>query len=222
LLLALTACVPSDPTPRPTGTSSSSATPEESDSASPTPTGEASNAATVVVTASAISVFGTDGSTLASVTYVMDAAAVATALADALGADPEVSTSEAYSDSCPSRTLYDFGGLTIGSPGGIGSAGFVGSGDRYDAYVSAPTTAGGVTIATVAGQQVGSTRAAFEAALGDEILLEQYIPNVAFGFDILNPEAGPYDYVGVQAWFDEDRLSAWSAPAAIGFVGDCE
>ena len=56
---------------------------------------------------------------------------------------------------------------------------------------------------------------------GDEIALEQYEPSVAYGFDIINPEAGPYDYIGVQAWFDEDRMSAWSAPAAIGFVGDC-
>ncbi len=57
--------------------------------------------------------------------------------------------------------------------------------------------------------------------MGDEIALEQYEPNVAYGFDIVNPEAGPYEHIGVQAWFDEDRMSAWSAPAAIGFVGDC-
>ncbi|WP_309713321.1 hypothetical protein [Pseudolysinimonas sp.] len=224
LLLALSACVPSDPTPRPTSTSTSSPTPEESESASPTPTaGEASTAALVVVTATGISVFGTDGSTLASETYRTDAATVAAHLAEAL--DEEVAVTnlpEVEGGVCPAQTVYTFGGLDISTPPGIGSAGFLESGDLYDAYVSGATTAGGVAIETVAGQRVGSTRAAFEAAVGDEIRLEQYEPNIAYGFDIVNPEAGPYDYIGVQGWFDDDgRMSGWGAPAAIGFVGGC-
>ena len=49
---------------------------------------------------------------------------------------------------------------------------------------------------------------------------EQYGPDV-YGFDIVNPEAGPYDLIGVQAWFDGDRMTAWAAPANVGFIGDC-
>ena len=224
LLLALTACVPSDPTPRPTGTSTSSATPEESDSASPTPSPDDTvDAALVLVTASAISVFGIDGSTLASETYRTDAATVAAHLAEALDEEMTVTNlPEVEGGVCPAQTVYTFGGLDLSTPPGIGSAGFLGSGDLYDAYVSGATTAGGVAIETVAGQRIGSTRAAFEAAVGDEIRLVQYEPNIAYGFDIVNPEAGPYDYIGVQGWFDDDgRMTGWGAPAAIGFVGGC-
>ena len=223
-VLALAACVPSDPTPRPSGTSTSAATPEESESPSPTPTSDDGvSAALVLVTASAISVFGTDGSTLASETYRTDAATVAARLTEALDEEATVThLDEIEGGVCPAQTVYTFGGLDISTPSGIGSAGFLGSGDLYDAYVSGATTAGGVAIETVAGQHVGSTRTAFEAAVGDEIALNQYEPNIAYGFDILNPEAGPYDLVGVQAWFDDDgRMSGWGAPAAIGFVGGC-
>lgn len=221
VILALTACVPSAPTPRPTGTSTPSAL-EGSESPSPTPTSaETVDAATVVVTGSTISVFGTDGSTLASVTYRMDAAAVAADLAAALGEDPQVTNLEAVSDSCGSRTLYTFGGLEIGSPGAIGTAGFLGSGDLYDVYVLGTSTEAGVPIETVAGQHIGSTRAEFEAGVGDEILLDEFGGSSAYGFDIVNPEAGPYDHIGVQVWFDEGVIASMLAPAVIGFVGDC-
>jgi hypothetical protein len=220
-VLALAACVPSAPTPRPTSTSTASATPEESESPTPTPTaGEAARAATVVVTASGISVFGTDGSTLASETYRTDAATVVAHLAEALDEEAVVSDTGPIGASCDSLTVYGFGGLELSSPGGLGSAGSMGSGDLYDAYVSGATTAGGVAIETVAGQHVGSTRAAFEGAVGDETQFESYGPD-AYGFDIVNPEAGPYETIGVLAWFEGDRMMAWTAPAALGFVGDC-
>jgi hypothetical protein len=221
LLVALTACA-GTPTPTPSSTRTASATPGASPSTSPhaeQEQEETPDAAVVVVTASGISVFGTDGSTLASVTYVTDAAIVAGQLAEALDEEAIVTHPEAPG-SCPASTIYGFGGLALSSPGGLGSAGSVGSGDLYDAYVSSATTSGGVAIETVAGQRVGSTRAAFEAAVGDEMQFEQYGPDV-YGFDIVNPEAGPYDLIGILAWFEGDRLSAWSAPAAVGFVGDC-
>jgi len=222
LLFALTACAPSAPSPRPTGTSTPSAL-EESESPTPTPAPEETvDAATVVVTASGISVFGTDGSTLVAATYRGDGATVAAQVAEALGEDPTVTiTDGSEAGSCPARTIYTFGALEIGTPGGIGSAGFMGSGDKYDAFVTGSATAGGVAIETVAGQRIGSTRAAFEAAVGDEMLLDEYGGSSAFGFDIVNPEAGLYDHIGVQAWFDEGVMTGMSAPAVIGFVGDC-
>jgi hypothetical protein len=145
---------------------------------------------------------------------------VAAHLAEALNEEATVSDTGPIGASCDSITVYGFGGLEIYSPGGLGSGYSVGSGDLYEANVSGATTAGGVAIETVAGQHVGSTRADFEAAVGDEIPIEAYGPD-AYGFDIVNPEAGRYDLIGGLAWFESDRMSSWSAPAAIGFIGDC-
>jgi len=224
LLVGLTACVegPATPTPTRTSTGSSSPTPEASQSATPTPESDVT-AATVVVTASGIAVFGTDGSTLVSVTYRADAATVATQIAEALDEDPTITTyEESEGGGCPGGTTYGFGGFEISSPATLGSAGSFGSGDQYSALITGPATAGGVAIETVAGQHIGSTRAAFEAAVGDETLIDEYDGGSStFGFDILNPEAGPYDHIGVQAWFDAGAISGMLAPAVIGFVGDC-
>jgi len=221
-LLTLAACVPSAPTPRPTTTSTPSATPDESESATPTPTEGSVEAATVVVTASGISVFGTNGATLVSETYRADAATVAGRLADALGEDPTVTThEESEGGGCPGGTTYGFGGFEISSPATLGSAGSLGSGDLYSALITAPTTTGGIAIQTVAGQHIGSTRGEFEAAIGDEMIVDEYPEWSTFGFDILNPEAGPYDHIGVQAWFDGGTMASMLAPAVIGFVGDC-
>jgi len=217
LLVGLTACVGGPPTS--TSTGSTSPTPEASESATLTPEPDVA-AATVVVTASAITVLGTDGSTLAGETYRTDAATVAAHLAEALDEEFTVEDTGPIGASCDSITVYGFGGFTLSSPGGLGSSGSIGSGDLYSAYVSGATTAGGVAIETVAGQHVGSTRAAFEAAVGDEIQYEPYGTD-AYGFDLVNPGAEPYDVIGVLAWFDGDRMSSWTAPAAVNFMGDC-
>jgi hypothetical protein len=221
LLLGLTACAPGAATPTSTSasTGSTSPTPESSESATPTPEPDVA-AALVVVTASAITVFGTDGSTLASETYRTDAAPVVERLAEALDEEATVRDTGPIGASCDSIRVYGFGGLEIYSPGGLGSGYSVSSGDLYEANVTGATTAGGVAIETVAGQHIGSTRAAFLTAVGDEIQIELYGPD-AYGFDIVNPEADLYDVIGVLAWFDGDRMSSWSAPTAINFIGDC-
>lgn len=219
-VLALTACVPSEATPSPTATSGS-ATPTASATPTPSPTAAGPEAAKVVVTASGIAVFGTDGSTLVSATYRSNPSDVVAQLSTALGETPTVVPHPAAGESCPAVTVSQFGSLELGTPGGIGSAGFVGSGDLYSALVLGTATASGVPIETVAGVQVGTTRTAFESAIGDEMLLEHYAGDGAYGFDILNPEAGPYDRLGAQAYFTGTTLSSWFAPAAIGFIGDC-
>jgi hypothetical protein len=225
LMLALAACAPSDPTPRPTGTSTTSAIPGESGSPSPSPTPtseETVDAATLVVTASTISVFGTDGSTLASETYRSDAVTVVAHLSEALGEEPTVTTYDgSEGGGCPGGTTYAFGGFELSTPATLGSAGSFGSGDQYSVLILGPATGRGISIETVAGLHIGSTRAEFEAAVGDEILIDEYGGSSGFGFDIQNPEAGPYDHIGVAVGFDGGVMFDMFAPALIGFAGDC-
>lgn len=216
LLLALAACYPAAPTPTPTssGPPSTLATPDESSTATPTAAPDVS-AAVVVVTASALSVFGTDGSTLASVDYGMDGAAAAAEIAEALGTSPVVTPLPGEVDGpCPPATAYDFGGLHIESPGSLWSAG------SYEVIVTDATTLGGIGIETTAGQRIGVTQAAFQAAVGEFISPYEGQPE-RLGFDILNPEAGPYDKIGTYAEFSGGVLVYLATPNQLGFIGSC-
>lgn len=227
LVLALTGCVPGDgtPTPTPLSSGSASSTPSAPDG-SPTPSemggaAEPVTAAIVVVTASTLSVFGTDGTTLLATDYVADAAGVAAQLTEVLGTTPRVSTQDALSDACPSRTLYDFGGMVLGTPGALGSPATVGLPGTYDVVVTTAAI-GGIPVETVGGQHVGATRAAFEAAVGDEALLDEYGSTSYFGFDIVDPAADPYDQVGTHAFFDGGVLTSLITPSVVRFVGGCD
>lgn len=216
LLLALSACVPTTPTPAPSSSSSTTPKPTATSTAAPSDPDETEvAAAVVVVTASTLSVFGTDGSTLASVTYEMDGAVAATQIAAALDEEPVVTPVPGDVDSpCPPATSYEFGGLQVRSPGSLGSTG------AFEAIVTGTTTSGGVGIETIAGQQIGASRAAFEAAVGEVMPLYEP-PHPQVGIDVLNPEAGAYDRIGVYANFDGGTLSFLAAPHRLGFIGGC-
>jgi hypothetical protein len=223
LVLALTGCVPGAVTPTPTSTSSESASPTPDDSAAPTETAgaeEAVTAAVIVVTASGLSVFGTDGSTLVAANYDEDAAGVAAQLAEVLGTEPRVSTSPEATEACPTRTFYDFGGLVLGTPQGLGSPATAGLPGTYDVVVTADSV-NGVAVETVAGQRVGATHAAFAAAIGDEAMIEQRGSGEDLGFDIRNPEADEFDHIGTYAAFDGGVLTTLMTPAIVRFVGGC-
>ena len=205
LVLALTGCA-GTPTPTPSGSSSSSVSPTPGTSSTPTPEEEdeeAVTAAVVVVTASTLSVFGTDGSTLVSTDYEADAAAVGAALTAALGEDPVVSETDASGGGCDSDLVtYDFGGLVIQSPGSIGSTG------AYEAQLFGPSTRGGVPIETVAGQRIGAPFADFSAAVGDEVILADYgSGTVNVGYDQINPGADEYEEEGAFAFFTSGVLT---------------
>lgn len=218
LLLGVSGCAPTTPTPTPATSPSATPTPT-STSASPTPVaGEVDvTAAVVVVTATTTSVFGTDGSTLASVNYDMDGAAAAAEIADALGAEPAVATIAAVGESdgpCPAATSYDFGGLLFRSPGSLGSSGAI------EVIVTAATTTGGIGIETIAAQRIGAGRAAFEAAVGEFMPLYEP-PHTELGIDIVNPEADEWSRIGVYASFSGGSLAYLAAPHRLGFVGGC-
>lgn len=216
-LLLLAGCFPgtATPTPTPTGTPTTSASPESSGTPTPTPEAEDPVAAVVVMTSSTLSVFGTDGSTLASVNYSMDGPTAVAQIAEALDADPVVTTiSGEVPGPCPPATGYDFGGLLLRSPGSLWSAG------SYEVIVTTATTAGGVGIETVAGQRIGVTQSAFQSAVGEFIAPYEGQPE-RLGFDILNPEASGPERIGTYAEFSAGTLDYLATPNQLGFIGGC-
>lgn len=224
LLVALTGCAPGAATPTPTSTPTGSASPTPAASSTPTPdAGETAapvTAAVVVVTASTFSVFGSDGSTMLAVDYEADAAAVAARLAEVLDVAPTMSTSPFATEACPLRTFYDFGGLLLGTPQGLGSPATLGMPGAYDVVVTADAV-NGIPIETVAGQRVGATLSAFAAAIGDEATIAERGSGSDLGFDLVDPAADPYDQVGTYAVFDGGVLTTFFTPAVLRFVGGC-
>lgn len=214
LLLGLTGCVPTTPTPTPTTTSSTTPTPTSSSTPSADPEEAEVTAAVVVMTASTLSVFGTDGSTLASVTYEMDGAAAAAQIAEALDEEPVVTPVPGDVESpCPPATSYEFGGLQLRSPGSLWATA------SYEVIVTAATTSGGIGIETLAGQQIGATQSSFQTAIGEFMVLYED-PN-RIGFDVLNPEAHEWDRIGAYAEFSGGTLVYLAAPNRLGFIGSC-
>jgi len=216
LLLGITGCAGTTPTPTPTTSSSASPTPTSTETSAPSEPEETEvTAAVVVMTAATLSVFGTDGSTLVTVTYDMDGAVAAAQIAEALDEEPVVTPIPGDVDSpCPPATGYDFGGLQVRSPGSLWSAG------AFEAIVTGATTSGGVGIETTAGQRIGVTQPAFEAAVGGFVAPYEGQPE-RLGFDILNPEAGPYDRIGTYAEFSAGHLVYLATPNRLGFIGSC-
>ena len=210
-LLGLTGCVPTTPT----SSSSSTPTPTSTPTASPAEPDEAVvTAAVVVMTASTLSVFGTDGSTLASVNYETDELVAVPQIAAALDEEPLVTPiPEIGGGPCPGATSYVFGGLELRWPGSLGSAG------SFEAIVTAATTSGGVGIETLAGQQIGAGQAAFEASIGEFMVLDE--DPARLGFDVVDPEAGEYERIGAYAEFSGGSLTFLAAPHHLGFVGSC-
>lgn len=214
LLLGLTGCVPTTPTPTPTTTSSTTPTPTSTSTPSADPEEAEVTAAVVVMTASTLSVFGTDGSTLASVTYEMDGAAAAAQIAEALDEEPVVTPVPGDVESpCPPATSYEFGGLQLRSPGSLWATA------SYEVIVTAATTSGGIGIETLAGQQIGATQSSFQTAIGEFMVLYED-PN-RIGFDVLNPEAHEWDRIGAYAEFSGGTLVYLAAPNRLGFIGSC-
>jgi hypothetical protein len=212
-LLALTACGAGDPAAAPTATSTASPAPDggPSPTASPTQHEGGAIAAGVVVTAATLSVFAADGRQLFGTGYDGEVETTVDALTGLLG-DPVVTTTAGVGSGCDTdQTMYDYGGLLLRSPGLIGTVG------AWEAEVTGAATAGGVPVSTVGGQQIGATLAAFEAAIGDEVVVfGDYSPNAWFAFDLLNPEAPDYyDWVGTFARFDSGILVGFNTPSLI-------
>jgi hypothetical protein len=215
-LLALAGCASPTATPTPPPTSGASGTPTPSASPeTPLPAEEpVVTAAVVVMTGSTLSVFGTDGTTLASVDYEMDGAAAVAEIAEALDEEPVVTPIPGDVESpCPPATSYEFGGLQLRSPGSLWASG------SYEVIVTSTTTSGGVGIETVAGQQIGATRSAFQAAVGEYMVL--YEDANRLGFDVVNPEAHEWDRIGAYSEFSGGELVFLAAPNRLGFIGSC-
>ncbi len=218
LLLAVSACGGAGtPTPAPTASSTATATPTGTatpdDSGDETPTPDPVEAAAVVVTGAGLRVVGDDGSTMAEGGYSDDAATVAALMADALGADPVISSTTAVGTGCDAdQTMYDFGGIVLRTPGYVGSVGWI------EVDVDGPATTGGVPIETIGGVRVGAPQAAALAALAPTVDLYTLGPLIV-GYDRINPEESEFDGIGMIADFDGGVLERF-----VGihyFYGDC-
>lgn len=219
ILLAVAGCGGTG-TPAPSPSSSATATPSPSATATPPVEGESPapapdpvEAAAIVVTGAGFRVVGDDGSTLAEGGYDDDAAAVAARFADALGADPVVTTTTAVDTGCDAdQTMYDFGGVVLRTPGYVGSVGSI------EVDVDGPATTDGVPIETVGGVRVGAAQASALAALAPTVEVYALGPLVV-GYERINPEADEFDGIGMLAEFDGGVLRRF-----IGihyFYGDC-
>jgi hypothetical protein len=215
VLLAMTGCAGTTPTPTPTTSSSASPTPTSTSTSAPADPEETEvTAAVVVMTAATLSVFGTDGSTLASVSYEMDAAGAVAQIAAALDEEPVVTSIPGDVESpCPPATSYEFGNLQLRSPSSLWATG------SFEAIVTGATTSGGIGIETIAGQRIGATQPGFQAAIGEFMVL--YDDPNRLGFDVLNPEADEWDRIGAYAEFSGGALVYLAAPNRLGFVGSC-
>lgn len=214
LLVGLTACDPGAAAPTPTGSSAPTSTPVASATPTPTATEDGVEAAKVVATSSRISVFATDGSTLAALDYTGDPSAVASALAEALGVSPATSSTTGEDTGCDAdQQIWDFGGLVLRSPGHVGSVG------ALEVEITSATTGGGIPIETVAGQRIGAARGAFEAAIGDDVLVGDYPPSAYLGYDVVNPADAEFDHIGTLARFDGGSLAQLNMPHYL--YGDC-
>jgi hypothetical protein len=222
ILLAVAGCGVGTPAPAPTGTATPTATASPSPSGTATPPGEGESpapapdpieAAAIVVTGAGFRVVGDDGSVLVQGGYDDDAATVAAGFAEALGADPVVTTTTAAGTGCDAdQTMYDFGGIVLRTPGYVGSVGSI------EVDVDGSATTGGVPIETVGGMRVGAPQASALAALAPTAELYALGPLVV-GYDRINPEADEFDGIGMLAEFDGGVLRRF-----IGihyFYGDC-
>lgn len=218
-LLALTGCGAGG-FPAPAESSTESPSPVESATPEATPThpqdvddeGD-TPAAGVVVTSESLTVYAADGLQLFGTLYTGEVGPVVEVLTGLLG-DPVVTSTTAEGTGCDSdQTMYDYGGLVVRSPGFIGTVG------PWEVEVTSASTASGVPISTVGGQQIGATLAAFESAVGDEVNLFDFAPSTWFGFDTLNPEASEFDWVGSLARFDSGTLVGFNTPYLL--FADC-
>lgn len=196
------------PTPVPTPTPTATAAPEQ-------PVAPVVLATSVVITSRSVTAYAADGSTLASLGFdETDHAGAAARFAVALGAEPAVSTTGAIGTGCDAdQTVYDFGGFLLRSPGYVGAIGPI------EVEVKSAATASGVPITTVGGVGVGTTRAAFDTAVGGATDLSSYSGRDWVGFDRVNPDAADADAIGSIARFDAGVLAQWNGPRYL--YGDC-
>lgn len=220
ILFAVAGCAGAGaPTPAPSVTATATTTPSPSGTATPddsvdaTPTPDPVEAAAIVVTGAGFRVVGEDGSTMIEAGYGDDAATVAASMADALGAEPVVTSTVGLNTGCDAdQTMYDFGGIVLRTPGYVGSVGWI------EVDVDGPVTTGGVPIETVGGVRVGAAQASALAAIGPYVEVYSLGPLVV-GYDRINPEESEYDGIGMLAEFDGGVLRRF-----IGihyFFGDC-
>lgn len=209
-LLALSGCTPATPTPSATP---SSAMPSAIATPTPTPTPVAPVAASVVVTATSISVLDAASTVIVDIPFTTNGDTAADQLAVALGATP-VETVRTGTNCARAGTEYDFGGLRIDGAGTITTA----PPAVFSVHVDTAATATGVAIAGPAGVQVGKALADVVAAIPAATPTDGGFGNTYLNLDSLGGVGGP-DEIGMLGVVTGGVLVTMLSPVYI--FGDC-
>jgi hypothetical protein len=207
--VSMTACTPAAPTPA------------ASDVASPTPTetSEPVNDALIptvlVVSGSSIEVHAQDDTVLATIPFTMAGADAAAQLSDAIGNEPKHTHNPDTGTGCGGEfDFYDWGGISIQSPGVITTA----PGNKFSVSVDAASTEG-LQVDTLGGQHVGSTVAEVQDAIPDAVYNDWGGGLGSFFIDTQNPGDPEGERWGLDAQVDSGSVTRLDTP--IFYQGDC-
>lgn len=205
VVAALAGCTPAEPVPTPTVAADK---PVVTSTPSPTPTPEAPTAASIAVSADAVTVLDASGATIVSLPFTGNGDDAATQLASALATSPVTATIAAGNCARPG-TSYDFGGLVLDGAGSITMA----PPAAFTVRVTGSSTAAGVAITGPGGVQIGMPLADVVAAIpsADDVDSTILVLENAGG-------SGP-DVTGVLGYVDGGVLSIVGSPLYI--FGDC-
>lgn len=199
------------PEPAPTTsapTSSATPTPSASPTTKPVP-------ATLVATATEITVLDASGRTLLLLEYTDDADAAVADLTDLLGYTAIRTDVTDTGGGCSlDQSFYDFHGFSLEVPGGVTSQ----PGSTFAVELSA-TSAEGVRLETVDGQQVGVLVNDFLAAVPGSVLNGDYGGRQLVGFDVIDPSVEAYEQIGALAHGEDGVVTRFSMPYYVS--GDC-
>lgn len=205
VVAALVGCTPGSPTPTPMA---DTAKPVVTSTPTPTPTESAPVAASIVVSAAALTVLDAEGSAILSLPFTGNGDDAATQLGEVLAASP-TATANAGGSCARAGTDYDFGGLVVVGAGTITMA----PPAAFTVRVTGSSTAAGVAITGPGGVQIGASLADVVAAIpsADDFDTNVLVLENAGG-------TGP-DVTGVLGYAGEGSLSIIASPVYV--FGDC-
>ena len=205
VVVALAGCTPATPVPTPTVAADK---PVVTSTPTPTQTPEAPTAASIAVSADAVTVLDASGATIISLPFTGSGDDAATQLAGVLDTTP-IATAIAGGNCSRPGTEYDFGGLVVVGAGTITMA----PPASFTVRVTGVTTTAGVAITGPGGVQIGASLSDVVAAIpaADDVDTRVLVLENSGG-------SGP-DVTGVLGYAGEGPLSIIAAPVYI--FGDC-
>ena len=210
---SLTACDSSPVEPGPTSPETASpASPDPTTSSTPDPSTVAD---VITISGSGVGVIAINSELIVQIPFTTDGAAAAALLSEAIGVEPVVAEFSGTGSGCDAdyRT-YDWSGLQFRSPGHITTP----VGQLFNAIVTAQETSGGVELATVSHQHIGTVTADFVSAVGG-VANDDGSGTTYIYFDRQNPGDSDFDAWGAFAVASGGVVYSITSP--LYFYGDC-